>query len=41
MMGHHPPQYEGWVEAAGYGKAKDLVTTKSTSNIGGREDRIA
>jgi hypothetical protein len=26
MMGHHPPQYEGWVEAAGYGKAKDLVT---------------
>ncbi len=26
MMGHHPQQYEGWVEAAGYGKAKDLVT---------------
>ncbi len=26
MMGHHRPQYEGWVEAAGYGKAKDLLT---------------
>ena len=26
MMGHHRPEYAGWVEAAGYAKAKDLVT---------------
>ena len=26
MMGHHRPEYEAWVEAAGYGKAKDLHT---------------
>ena len=26
MMGHHRPEYEPWVEAAGYGKVKDLVT---------------
>ena len=26
MMGHHKPAYAGWVEAAGYAKAKDLVT---------------
>ena len=26
MMGHHRPQYQGWIEAAGYEKAKDLVT---------------
>ena len=26
MMGHHRPEYEGWVAAAGYGKAKDLIT---------------
>jgi hypothetical protein len=26
MMGHHRPAYAGWVEAAGYTKAKDLVT---------------
>ena len=26
MMGHHRPDYAGWVEAAGYTKAKDLVT---------------
>ena len=26
MMGHHKPEYAGWVEAAGYTKAKDLVT---------------
>src|SRR6185295_18790428 len=25
-MGHHRPEYQGWIEAAGYGKAKDLVT---------------
>ena len=26
MMGHHRPEYEGWVDAAGYRKAKDLLT---------------
>jgi len=26
MMGHHRPEYQGWVETAGYGKAKDLLT---------------
>jgi hypothetical protein len=26
MMGHHRPEYQGWIEAAGYEKAKDLVT---------------
>ena len=26
MMGHHRPQYRQWIEAAGYGKAKDLYT---------------
>jgi hypothetical protein len=26
MMGHNRPEYEGWVEAAGYVKAKDLFT---------------
>ena len=26
MMGHHRPEYAGWVEAAGYTKAKDLYT---------------
>jgi hypothetical protein len=26
MMGHHKPEYEGWIEAAGYAKAKDLLT---------------
>lgn len=26
MMGHHRPQYRAWIEAAGYAKAKDLVT---------------
>ncbi|HUP67559.1 MAG TPA: N-acetyltransferase [Sphingomicrobium sp.] len=26
MMGHHKPEYQAWVEAAGYGKAKDLLT---------------
>jgi hypothetical protein len=26
MMGHNKPEYEAWVEAAGYVKAKDLVT---------------
>ena len=26
MMGHHRPAYAKWIEAAGYAKAKDLVT---------------
>ena len=26
MMGHHRPEYQGWIEGAGYGKAKDLIT---------------
>jgi hypothetical protein len=26
MMGHHRPDYQRWVEAAGYAKARDLVT---------------
>ena len=26
MMGHHKPEYQGWIEAAGYEKAKDLLT---------------
>ena len=26
MMGHNRPEYEGWIEAAGYAKAKDLFT---------------
>ena len=26
MMGHHRPEYKAWIEAAGYGKAKDLLT---------------
>ena len=26
MMGHHRPEYRAWIEAAGYEKAKDLVT---------------
>jgi hypothetical protein len=26
MMGHHRPEYRVWIEAAGYAKAKDLLT---------------
>jgi hypothetical protein len=26
MMGHHRPEYRQWIEAAGYSKAKDLLT---------------
>jgi len=26
MMGHHRPEYQAWIETAGYGKAKDLLT---------------
>ena len=31
MMGHHRPASRAWIEAAGYAKAKDLVTYTSTS----------
>jgi hypothetical protein len=26
MMGHHKPEYQGWIEDAGYKKSKDLLT---------------
>jgi hypothetical protein len=26
MMGHHKPEYQSWIEGAGYHKAKDLLT---------------
>ena len=26
MMGHHRPEYRGWIEAAGYAKIRDLLT---------------
>ncbi len=26
MMGHHRPEYQGWIEAAGYASAKELLT---------------
>ena len=26
MMGHHRPEYQAWIEGAGYEKAKDLIT---------------
>jgi hypothetical protein len=26
MMGHHRPEYRAWIEAAGYAKARDLLT---------------
>ncbi len=26
MMGHHRPEYQAWIEGAGYAKAKDLIT---------------
>lgn len=26
MMGHHRPEYRGWIESAGYEKSKDLLT---------------
>lgn len=26
MMGHHRPEYRGWIESVGYEKAKDLLT---------------
>ena len=38
MMGHHKPEYQAWIEAAGYGKAKDLVTY--SLNITNWEDPV-
>ncbi len=26
MMGHHRPEYRGWIESAGYAKGRDLLT---------------
>ena len=26
MMGHHRPEFQEWIEAAGHGRAKDLIT---------------
>lgn len=37
MMGHHRPEYRQWIEAAGYEKAKDLVTYEV--NIASWSDR--
>ena len=36
MMGHHRPEYRGWIEAAGYAKAKDLVTYGARHHALGR-----
>lgn len=36
MMGHHRSEYQGWIEAAGYSKAKDLLTYEV--NIANWED---
>jgi hypothetical protein len=38
MMGHHRPEYQAWIEAAGYAKAKDLVTYEL--DIRGWEDPL-
>ena len=38
MMGHHKPEYQAWIEAAGYGKAKDLLTY--SLNITNWEDPV-
>jgi hypothetical protein len=34
MMGHHRPEYRAWIEAAGYAKAKDLLTYELDIAIG-------
>src|SRR3954452_14544516 len=39
MMGHHRPEYEGWVEAGGYKKAKDLLTYE-VDTAHGQDPRI-
>lgn len=42
MMGHHRPEYRGWIEAAGYTKARDLLTYELAINqwADGLADRI-
>jgi len=40
MMAHHRPEYRGWIEAAGYSKAKDLLTYE-VDIANWRDDRIA
>jgi hypothetical protein len=34
MMGHNAPAYEGWIERAGYGGIKDLLTYEIPINTG-------
>jgi len=34
MMGHHLPHYQGWIESAGYAKAKSLLTYELDVTIG-------
>ena len=42
MMGHHRPEYRGWIETAGYAKARDLLTYELAIGewSGGLADRI-
>jgi hypothetical protein len=40
MMGHHRPEYRGWIEAADYQKAKDLLTYE-VGIADWRDERIA
>lgn len=42
MMGHHPAHYAGWIEAAGYARAKTLYTydLDITSGFGPLVDRL-
>lgn len=42
MMGHHRPEYRPWIEAAGYAKARDLLTFELAIDewAGGLADRI-
>ena len=40
MMGHHRPEYQAWIEAAGYGKAKDLADLRGRHRpLGGPDDQ--
>jgi GNAT superfamily N-acetyltransferase len=34
MMGHHLPQYQGWIEGAGYAGVKDLYTYEIPIDVG-------
>jgi len=40
MMGHHRPEYQGWIEASGYWKARDLLTYE-VDIADWRDERIA